>query len=219
MECNQCGTRCIKKGIRNGRQQYYCKTCRKYMRAVYRNRKITEIDQTLMLKLNNVGVCIRGIAKTLSVAASSVLRHLNLLSSRINLPQYVESNQDYEVDEIQTYIGSNLDCRRIYIMYAINKQTRKVVHFLVGRRTKENLQRLIDKIMLLNPRRIYTDKLNIYRSIIDSRIHRTRQYAINRIERMNLNLRTHLKRLSRRTICFSRSQYMLEACLKIYFWR
>ncbi|HMW09684.1 MAG TPA: transposase, partial [Bacteroidia bacterium] len=31
-------------------------------------------------------------------------------------------------------------------------------------------------------------------------------------------LRTHLKRLNRRTICFTRSAIMLFACLKIYFW-
>ncbi|HEX2845848.1 MAG TPA: IS1 family transposase [Chitinophagaceae bacterium] len=48
--------------------------------------------------------------------------------------------------------------------------------------------------------------------------HIANAYNINHIERNNLNLRTHLKRLSRRTICFSKSITMLEACLKIYFW-
>ncbi|MFY1046718.1 IS1 family transposase [Chryseobacterium sp. GP-SGM7] len=35
---------------------------------------------------------------------------------------------------------------------------------------------------------------------------------------MNLNIRTHLKRLNRRTICFSKSNLILIAILKIYFW-
>lgn len=39
---------------------------------------------------------------------------------------------------------------------------------------------------------------------------------LNRKERMNLTLRTHLKRLIRRGICFSRSAVMLDACLKLY---
>jgi insertion element IS1 protein InsB len=38
------------------------------------------------------------------------------------------------------------------------------------------------------------------------------------IERKNLSIRTDIKRLSRGTICFSRSRIMLENCLKIYFW-
>jgi hypothetical protein len=40
----------------------------------------------------------------------------------------------------------------------------------------------------------------------------------NHIERKNLSLRTHLKRLNRRTICFSKSLVILSACLRIYFW-
>jgi insertion element IS1 protein InsB len=45
-----------------------------------------------------------------------------------------------------------------------------------------------------------------------------KRYSTNHIERFNLTLRTHLKRLNRRTICFSRSLVLLNAILKIYFW-
>ncbi|WP_188464902.1 IS1 family transposase [Marivirga lumbricoides] len=38
------------------------------------------------------------------------------------------------------------------------------------------------------------------------------------MERKNLSLRTHLKRLNTRSICFSKSKVMLIACLTIYFW-
>jgi insertion element IS1 protein InsB len=65
---------------------------------------------------------------------------------------------------------------------------------------------------------IKTDKLNIYQSLIPPYKHFSNAYNINHIERNNLNLRTHLKRLSRRTICFSRNLTMLSACLKMYFW-
>ncbi|WP_090469263.1 IS1 family transposase [Mucilaginibacter sp. OK268] len=37
------------------------------------------------------------------------------------------------------------------------------------------------------------------------------------MERKNLNLHTYLNRLNRRTIRFSKSISMLEACLKIFF--
>jgi insertion element IS1 protein InsB len=67
--------------------------------------------------------------------------------------------------------------------------------------------------------KIKTDKLNIYQSLIPPQLHISNAYNINRIERNNLNLRTHLKRLSRRTICYSKSPAMLSACLKIYFWK
>jgi IS1 family transposase len=72
--------------------------------------------------------------------------------------------------------------------------------------------------MALNPKRIYTDKLNIYPGLISKSIHSSIQYKTNHIERFNLTLRTHLKRLSRRTICFSKNSKMLENCLRLYFF-
>ncbi|MBA3692020.1 MAG: hypothetical protein H0W77_00945 [Acidobacteria bacterium] len=38
------------------------------------------------------------------------------------------------------------------------------------------------------------------------------------IERNNLNFRTHLKRLERRRICFSKSEEIHDAVIKIYVW-
>ena len=66
--------------------------------------------------------------------------------------------------------------------------------------------------------RICTDGLKNYRYLINSAIHDAKRYSTNHIERFNLTLRTHLKRLNGRTICFSRSFVLLNAILKIYFW-
>lgn len=89
---------------------------------------------------------------------------------------------------------------------------------MVGRRNKSNLNKIISTLVLSNAKRITTDKLDIYRSLIPKEIHSTKFRGINRIERNNLNLRTHLKRLNRRSICFSKSLSVLEAIIKIYFW-
>ncbi|MBX9732877.1 MAG: IS1 family transposase [Chitinophagaceae bacterium] len=57
-----------------------------------------------------------------------------------------------------------------------------------------------------------------YRYLIPKEIHSTKYRGINHIEQKNLSIRTHLKRLNRRTICFSRSLVVLNAVLRIYFW-
>lgn len=54
--------------------------------------------------------------------------------------------------------------------------------------------------------------------LIPETIHQTGRNRTNKIERMNLTLRTHLKRLNRKTICFSKSEEMLNSSLSIYFW-
>jgi IS1 family transposase len=57
-----------------------------------------------------------------------------------------------------------------------------------------------------------------YRYLITKKLHNTHVHSTNHIERHNLSIRTHLKRLNRKTICFSRSLVVLMAVLKIYFW-
>jgi insertion element IS1 protein InsB len=93
-----------------------------------------------------------------------------------------------------------------------------VVDFAVGSRTKATLQKVISTLLLSNAETIYTDKLNLYSFLIPPYLHINKKYSTNCIERKNLSIRTHLKRLTRRTICYSKSIAMLSACLKIYFW-
>jgi IS1 family transposase len=56
-----------------------------------------------------------------------------------------------------------------------------------------------------------------YRFLIAKKLHSTYLHATNHIERKNLTICIHLKRLNRKTICFSRSLVLLTAILKIYF--
>ena len=141
-----------------------------------------------------------------------------MISKRLTTPDISEINQVYEVDEMQTFIGRNHPSCYVYITYAINRATRKVIDFVVGQRSKIVIGQVINKLLSFSPRRIYTDGLNIYPSLIPPAIHKVFRYHTNTIERNNLTLRTHLKRLGRKTICFSKSIIMLYACLKIYLW-
>ena len=125
-----------------------------------------------------------------------------------------ESKQVYELDELYTFIGKK--SWAYYIIYAINRQTRKIVGFVTGARTKEDIGKLVRKLLKLFPKRIFTDRLPIYRSLIPDGLHRILPYQTNRKERKNLTIRTHLKRLSCRTICFSKSESMLRTCFQLY---
>lgn len=123
------------------------------------------------------------------------------------------------MDEVMTFIGrkqiaTDYIC---WIMYAIERQSRKPTYFCVGRRSKENLRSVASTLEKHDPKAIFTDRLNLYSEIIEPRLHKTKRKGTNRIERKNLTLRMHLKRLGRKTICFSRSLEMLKACLSIYF--
>lgn len=214
MICRHCSGSCIKKGVIKGRQRYRCRECLKYQQEKYRLKRFTET--TLLIHLNNEGMSISSIARILKVSKATVIRKLKHISNSLISLRPNEQHQEYELDELYTYVGNKEN--ECWIMYAINKATRKVIECVVGKRTTENIKLVVEKVLALKPNKIYTDFLNIYPALIPPGIHKASRYKTNRIERLNLTLRTHLKRLSRKTICFSRSFRMLEACLKLYLW-
>ena len=105
-----------------------------------------------------------------------------------------------------------------WLVYAINKETKSIAGFHIGKRTNRTLNSVIKTLLNSKPEKIHTDKLRNYQYLIPKEIHSTKRFKTNSIERMNLSIRTHLKRLNRKTICFSKSISILTSTLKIYFW-
>lgn len=217
MECKNCGQKAIKRGkTKSGRQRFSCRACGccfedGYVYMAYH----PDINSRIVAYLKE-GVGIRGTARLLKISKTTVLRRILEIAANVPRPKLSESHQSYEMDELRTYIRSKQN--EVWICYAINRKTREVVDFVVGRRTKKNLSQVTEILLLLHPRYIFTDGLNTYRSLIPKNVHRVGKWGTLRIERMNLTLRTHVRRLFRRTIGFSFSLGALQACLKIYFW-
>jgi insertion element IS1 protein InsB len=217
MDCKYCHQKCWRSGQqKNGKQRYYCRICRKYQQLQYRYKAyMTSVDgQIGLLVRESVG--IRGITRILCISKGTALARIKELAARIKKPIDAPSKASFEVDELWTYLIRKEN--EYWIAYAIDRRTRSVVDFVVGKRTKATLKELVDGLLRLSPKVIRTDKLTLYEHLIPKRLHWRGATVINRIERKNLSIRTHLKRLSRRTICFSRSLEMLESCLRIYFW-
>ena len=106
----------------------------------------------------------------------------------------------------------------IWVVSAYCRETKSMVRVHVGSRTNKTLNRVLDSLKLATAKKIYTDKLKQYRFLITKKMHSTQARGTNHVERMHLNFRTHLKRLNRRSIGFSRSSIMLLSILKIYLW-
>jgi IS1 family transposase len=105
------------------------------------------------------------------------------------------------------------------VISAFCRESKRIVRLSVGSRTNKTLNRVLITLQLSEAQKIYTDQLKHYRFLIEKNIHKTKSRMTNHLERMHLNLRTHLKRLNRRSIGFSRSLVMLISILKIYLWR
>ncbi|MEP1032585.1 IS1 family transposase [Ekhidna sp.] len=92
------------------------------------------------------------------------------------------------------------------------------LHLEGGPRTQRSLSMAVNTLLASRAKTIYTDGLLHYKGLINKGMHRLERYGTNKIERFNLNLRTYLKRLSRRTIAYSKNMDMLYSCLTIYLW-
>jgi len=214
--CPKCNGISVKNGFQSGKQRFKCKLCNKKFQFVYSYKAYQQETNTLIKSLLKEGCGIRSISRIIKISKNTVLSRMLKISKHIKTPYFPKLGCKFEVDEMWSFIGSKAHVT--WITYAIERETKSIIDFFVGRKTKENIRPLIDKVLLLCPSRIYTDRLNIYPSLIPKELHRRFKYCTNIIERNNLTLRMHIKRLSRKTICFSRNKIYLEAHLRIYFW-
>ena len=216
IKCCKCETYMIKYGKDSKmKQRYFCKICKTTKVEFYTYKAYKqEINQNIV-SLTKEGVGILSTARLLAISPTTLLKRIKQIACKITQP-YISIAKTYEIDEMRTFIGNKN--KLIWIVYALEKESRKVVSFNVGARTNKTLSKVIETVTLSNPKKIYTDKLINYKSLIKKEIHNFRNRSTNHIERMNLTLRTHLKRLNRRSISFTRSMVLLSAVLRIYFW-
>ncbi len=200
---------------KSGNQRYICKLCKKtrvenYIYHAYKS----DINKNIIL-FTKEGLGIRSTARILKISTTTLLKRIITIAKNIHQP-IISKGKTYEVDEMCTYISHKRNF--IWLVYALEKDSKNIVSFNVGKRTNKTLSRVVETLQLSEAKRIFTDRLKNYKYLIDERLHSVKRFGTNHIERKNLTLRTHLKRLNRRTICFSKSLVILVSVLKIYFW-
>lgn len=217
MNCPKCKEQKVVKNGRtkNNKQQYYCKMCSHRFIEYYTNQAYKLDINEKIVQFTKEGLGIRSTARILEISATTLLKRIVSIARNIIRP-IISRGKTHEVDELCTYIRHKKNY--IWLVYALEKNSKNVVSFNVGKRTNKTLNRVLDTLKLSEAKKIFTDRLKNYRYLIDEKLHSVKRFGTNHIERKNLTLRTHLKRLNRRTICFSRSLAVFTAVLKIYFW-
>lgn len=218
MFCKYCKSVCIKRGKCNETQRYQCKQCGKSFLEKYIKPVIPKEKYHLTIKLNNEGCSISSIGRLLKISKSSVQRLIDRISSTIEEPEINEKHQSYEVDELRTFCGAK--SKELWLIYAINKKTRQVMDFVVGRRTKENISKVLSTLMSLSPKHIYTDQLNIYKSIISKPIHKIYPRCTNYIERKNLTPAYPFKTsFPQKYLLYKKRRYAEKLCSVILLYK
>lgn len=160
------------------------------------------------------GSGIRDISRVLKVSINTVLKTITQQAAQIDEPVVPARVTELEIDEMWSFVGKKEN--PCWLWYAFDAARKKVVCWQLGRRTDESCRRLLSKLRDCQVMRYCTDELETYQKLLPPARHWIGKDGTQRIERNNLNFRTHLKRLQRETICFSKSEAMHYAVTKLY---
>ncbi len=114
--------------------------------------------------------------------------------------------EEAELDEQGSYVGNKSNQR--WLWYAIDHNTNTILAYVLGRRKDAVFKELKALLEPFGISRYYTDDWGAYERHLEKSKHEVGKKNTQKIERKNLNFRTWIKRLTRKTICFSKLEKM-----------
>jgi len=168
--------------------------------------------QVVDMALNGSGV--RDTARVLRISPTTViavlkkaaLQHATLVLAPPRLrigrsrgrPQHA-----VELDEMWSFVGAKATER--WLWHALDHHTGRVLAYVVGTRKDAVFLKLRTLPVPFGITRYYTDKASVYQRHLPPEQYTVGKLTMQKIERKHLTPRTRIKRLVRKTICFSRS--------------
>ena len=217
--CPECGSNKYKKNghTHNGKQNHQCKDCRREFVLDPAKEVVSEDKKELAQKLLLERISLRGICRVLNVSLTWLLGFMvslfESLPNDINF-QVLGTGKDIilmkfesEIDEMWSFVSKKTNKQWIWI--ALDSETRQVIAFYVGDRSKDSAGKLWNRIPEVYKKHgiFYTDKYESYKVIIPKSQHKPvskDSRKTNHIERFNCTLRQRVSRLVRKALSFSK---------------
>jgi IS1 family transposase len=217
--CPKCGSNNYKKNghTHNGKQNHLCKDCGREFVLNLKKVAIPDEKKELAEKLLLERISLRGICRALNVSLTWLLGFMvdifESLPEDLNFQQ-IGKKQDIilmkfeaEIDEMWSFVGKKNNKQWIWI--ALDSETRQVIAFYLGDRSKESARKLWNLIPEIYRKNsiFYTDQYESYTGVIpeNQHIHVSKDARkTNHIERFNCTLRQRVSRLVRKALSFSK---------------
>lgn len=126
----------------------------------------------------------------------------------------VEIRLEGEMDEFWSFVQKKSNQR--WTWYAIERKSGRILAWHNGKRQDKDFLVLWYLLQSFSISCYYTDNWGSYSKYIPSEMHRIGKDNTWKIERKNLNFRTHIKRLNRKTICFSKNEKIHDNVIGMY---
>jgi insertion element IS1 protein InsB len=122
-----------------------------------------------------------------------------------------------ELDEMWSFVARKSNPR--WLWHAIDHHTGAVLAYVFGRCKDEVFLKLKALLKPFGITRYYTDGWGAYERHIEAEQHTVGKDNTQKIESKHIRLRTRIKRLVRRTICFSKTEQMHDLVIGLFINR
>jgi len=230
--CKYCkSTDVVRYGTQSGHPRFRCKECCRTFKTEYTYRAYEPGVKEHIAEMAVNGSGIRDTARVLGIGKNTVISELKKKSAEvvyvnphIGIPEITasvrhlfDSPRDVQIDEQWSYVGNKGEQR--WLWSAIDAATGCVLSFVFGRRKDEVCEKLLANLKVFNIRTYYTDDWGSYSALIPKEKHVIGKKYTQKIENRFLSLRTRVKRLARKTICFSKPEKLHDIVIGLFINR
>ena len=217
LSCPQCGLSHSKKNghTHYGKQNYRCLDCGRQF--VADSQWIDEHNRAQVKKLLLERVSLRGICRVLNISLQWLLGFIVEVYEQLPDDRYVQPGLpsqgiqllrlEAQPDELWSFVGRKTNKKWVWL--AFDPQTRQVLAFYVGDRSRRSARKLWQRIprAYREQATFYTDDWEACKGVIPSERHRIcakGSRRTNAVERFNCTLRQRVSRLVRKALSFSK---------------
>lgn len=144
-------------------------------------------------------------------------RLLETLPQTQALKVIIRRCEEAELDEMWSFVGNKSQQR--WLWHAIDHQTGQVLAYTFGTRQDAVFKELKALLEPFGIQRFYSDDWGAYQRHIPAEQLQVGKRNTQKIERKHLTLRTRIKRLARKTICFSKLEKMHDIVIGLFINR
>ncbi len=145
------------------------------------------------------------------------MKALATIENPFEIQVVIRRCDEAEMDEMWSFVRDKSNQR--WLWHAIDHRTGEVLAYVLGKRKDDVFKQLKALLEPFGINHYYTDDWGAYERHLDEKKHHVGKRNTQKIERKHLTLRTRIKRLARKTICFSKLERMHDIVIGLFINR
>lgn len=163
------------------------------------------------------GSGVRDCAAVAGVSKAAVLRLIVRSALRMEIKPKHKYYSKVQLDEQWSYVGKKN--KKVWMIYAYAAQDGEILGFAMGKRNWKTVTNLLVKLKALEIDFFQTDGWEAFKTVLPGDRHLIGKQFTKAIEGINTWFRTRLRRLVRRTVCFSKKLIYHYSIIKLAIYQ